>query len=88
MLAFSTIYWITSVVLIFRHIDIINNSIRVSYGRDTDDLCLVLQVEVSTGGVAPAALLEMFDCIFLVNVSTVQYRAPRALASFTSIPVN
>jgi hypothetical protein len=69
MFALSTIYWISSVLIVFRHIDLMNNSIRVCYGRDTDDLCLLL--EVSTGGVAPAALLAMFDCIFLVNVSTV-----------------
>ena len=70
MFAFSTIYWISSVGLIFRDIDHMNNSIRACYGRDTDGLCLLL--EVSTGGVASAALLAMLDCIFLVNVSTVQ----------------
>jgi hypothetical protein len=89
MFALSSMYWIASVVVTFRHIDLMNNCIRACYGMDTDDFCLERQLLTGVGsGVAPIALLEIFDTIFLVNVSTVKYRAPRALASFSSTPVN
>jgi len=73
MFALSTMYWISSVVLIFRHIDLLNNSIRACYGRDNDNLCLAR--ELSAVRVPPAALLAMFDSILLINVSTVQLQS-------------
>ena len=66
-----------------------NNSIRACYGRDIDEFCLIRQLLPLD--VAAESLLLMFDNIFLVNVSTVttvQYRAARALSSLASIPVN
>ena len=87
MFALSTMYWIACVVLVFQHIDLMNNCIRACYGRDTDDFCLDRQF-LTLAGVAPADLLGMFDCIFLVNVSTVKYRVACAHASLASTPVN
>ena len=68
MFALSTIYWIASVVLIFRHMDYIDNGIKTCYGRDINDLCI--NHELSTERRPPAALLAMMDSIFYVNVST------------------
>jgi hypothetical protein len=70
MFALSTMYWISGIVLIFRHVDYMNSSIKACYGRDIGDICLGR--ELSRESLPPAALLATFDSMLLVNVSTVQ----------------
>lgn len=78
-------YWIFSVVFTFRHIDILDSSIRACYNNNRAARCIIQQLAADPG-VPPAAFLAMLDSFLLVNVST-EHR-PRALASFASIPVN
>jgi hypothetical protein len=68
-------YWISFVVLIFRHIDLVNNIIGACYGRDNDDHCLERIFSRSIGHVSPEGLLAMIDSILLVNVSAVQIQS-------------
>jgi hypothetical protein len=89
MLAPMTVYWITTVVFTLQDVDVGNNAATVCYGRDNAYSCLSHEFQPKdTKGIPTSEWLGMFFNILLINVSTVQYRAPASyyiLTSFTTI---
>jgi hypothetical protein len=74
MFALSTGEWIFSVVDTFIVVDSWDSNITACYGSNDAASCLVRRLDVVLASSNP--WLWLFDNILLVNVSTVQCRAP------------